>query len=61
MVVPMAHTQFYWCMSLDDEGVMRTAGPYRQYTLADTGPAFSETVQCSVTEGTLNCANTDKP
>jgi hypothetical protein len=55
----MAHSQFHWCVAVDDNGSRRTAGPYQQYTLVDSGPVFGETVRCSFLKDTVQCEDAD--
>jgi hypothetical protein len=60
MMYVMAHTIFNWCVAVDDNGSRRTAGPYQQYTLVDSGPAFSEAVRCSLLTGAVQCEAADE-
>ena len=60
MMYVMAHSIFNWCVAVDDNGTRRTAGPYQQYTLVDSGPAFSEAVRCSLLKSAVQCEAADE-
>jgi hypothetical protein len=51
----MAHRNFQWCLAVEEGGVRRTAGPFSQYTLMDSGPALEEAVACTLANDTLTC------
>jgi hypothetical protein len=51
----MAHKHFYWCLSVAINGTWHSAGPYQQYTLVDTGPAFPEQLSCEFESGEFVC------
>ncbi len=55
MMYVMAHRQFHWCLAVEGDTPRRLDGPYSQYTLVDSGPAFSESVSCSIAQETLSC------
>jgi hypothetical protein len=51
----MAHKQFFWCLGALIDGAWQMAGPYSQYTLIDTGPAFPERLGCVASAAALSC------
>jgi hypothetical protein len=55
LVYLMAHQQFYWCVSFSHAGTSHRAGPFHQYTLADSGPAFPEQLVCELEDSGLTC------
>ena len=63
MMYVMAHAQFHWCLAVDDGGSRKVVGPFSQYTLVDSGPAFPQAINCTIAEETLACtgANTVVP
>jgi hypothetical protein len=54
-MVVMAHKQFHWCIAAQINGKWHTSGPFAQYTLVDTGPAFPERLECNFLGGELSC------
>ena len=51
----MAHKIFYWCLAVEHQSHVLEAGPYRQYTLVDSGPAVPQLIECVVSDNSLNC------
>ena len=57
----MAHRQFRWCVAVNVDGHWLTSGPFTQYTLVDTGPAFVERVECTYRPSMLVCHTVQQP
>ncbi len=53
----MAHKTFHWCLSFAVDGQWHTVGPYRDYTLFDSGPLRKYEFRCVLRDGALGCSD----
>lgn len=56
----MAHRQFHWCLGAMYGASVLYSGPFRDYSLHDSGPVWDYSFTCELHEQELSCGAPEK-